>query len=198
MSGIVYLPGSSGRGAFWDPVRERVRAGPQSSLDWPGLGGNPVDPAVRSIDDLQQMTVDAIAEPSVLVGQSMGGYLATRIAIARPDLVTHLVLCVTSVGIDRPALGLPEWRPSLQAGDSDTAEWVTARHEPLDAQLATLEMPVLLIWADRDPISPLVIGQRIHELVPHSKLVTFDSDDHWVVQVHATEVADEINRFISS
>ncbi len=198
MSSIVYLPGSSGRGAFWDPVRELVRSGQQTSLDWPGLGGNPIDPTVRSIDDLQRTAVDAIPGPSALVGQSMGGFLAARIAIARPDLVTHLVLSVTSAGIDRPALGLVEWRPSLDEEDSETAEWVTARHEPLDAQLATLQMPVLLIWADRDPISPLAIGQRIHELIPHSKLVTYDSDDHWVVLAHAAQVADEINRFLSA
>jgi len=198
MSNIVYLPGTSGHGSFWDPVAEHVRAEHQLTLDWPGLGGNPADPAVRSIDELQEMVVNTIAEPSVLVGQSMGGYVAARIALARPDLVTHLVLAVTSAGIDRAALGLPAWAPSLGPGDSDDVEWVTAPHAPLDDQVATLKMPVLLIWASRDEISPLPIGQRLNQLIPQSKLVTFDTDDHWVARVQARAVAAEINTLLSN
>lgn len=198
MTRIVYLPGSTGQGSFWDPVRHRVHCAQQTCVNYPGLGGNAPDPSVRSFAELQRMAVETLVEPSVLVGQSMGGYLAARIAIEHPELVTHLVLAATSAGIDRTALGLPPWSPTLQPRDSDAVDWVTEPHPSVEAQLAELDVPVLLIWATRDPISPLGLGQRLHELISNSRLVTFESDDHWVARVHAAEVADEINRLLES
>lgn len=175
-----------------------MNADQQTSLDWPGLGGVPVNPAVTSFDPLLRFTIKSISKPSALVGQSMGGFVAAHVVIARPDLVTHLILAATSAGIDRVALGLPEWSPRLQPGDSDTADWVTTRHPPLDDQLRTLDIPALLIWATHDPISPLAIGERLHEFITGSKLVAYDSDDHWVARVRSDEVADEINQFFDT
>lgn len=191
-SSIGFLPGTSGAGAFWDPIRTRLGTDrPTWTLDWPGLGGNRSDPTVDSFDDLVDWTIERLDGPTLLVGQSMGGYVAMRIAIDRPDLVSGLVLAVTSGGIDRGALGLPDWRPAVGEGD---APWVAAQLAPLDAAIPSVRVPTLLVWASGDPISPLPLGRRLAELLPDAELVVFESDDHWVVLEHADEVTARIDR----
>lgn len=207
----MFLPGTSGKGSFWDPIREalgRAALDPAAlgraalelteldlaarewpMLDWPGLGGNPPDAAVGSFDDLVGWTIDQIAGPSVLVGQSMGGYVAMRVAIERPDLVTHLVLAVTSAGVDRRALGLDDWIPTAQ--DDDQA-WVAEPQPNLDSMIPGVSMSTLLLWATDDPISPLNLGQRLEELMPNATLVEYPSDSHWVVLDHVEDVAQQI------
>ncbi|WP_348261699.1 alpha/beta hydrolase [Telmatobacter sp. DSM 110680] len=39
-----------------------------------------------------------------------------------------------------------------------------------DALLPTLKMPVLLVWGDVDQITPLSEGQKIHQLIPQSRM----------------------------
>lgn len=90
-----------------------------------------------------------------------------------------------------------DW-PGLGGVPVNPADWVTTRHPPLDDQLRTLDIPALLIWATHDPISPLAIGERLLELITGSKLVAYDSDDHWVARVRSDEVADEINLFFDT
>lgn len=68
----------------------------------------------------------------------------------------------------------------------------TAVHEPIERDLAQLAMPVLLLWADADAISPLAVGQRLDGLLLHSELVVYESTDHWVVLEHAIDVARRI------
>lgn len=121
----------------------------------------------------------------------MGGYVAMRVALQRPDLVTHLVMAVTSAGVDRQRLGLAEW--TIKASDGDSG-WVAENQRPLDGQIPSVMVPVLLIWATQDPISPLPLAHRLNELLPAAELVTFESSNHWVVLDHAKEVAGQIDR----
>ncbi len=190
---LVFLPGSSGHGSFWDPIRQRLDDCASVALDWPGLGGNPPRPEVRSFDDLVGWTIEQIEGSSVLVGQSMGGFVAMKIAIERPDLVTHLVMAVTSAGVDRERLGLEDWRLRPGAGD---APWVADRQDPLDDQIPGVQVPSLLLWADEDPISPLPLAHRLEELLPDATLTVYPSDDHWVVLEHVADVADRIRELI--
>lgn len=134
--------------------------------------------------------------PTALVGQSMGGYVAMRLALAAPHLVSHLVLAVTSAGVDTAALGATDWRPGARAARPSDPEWTYEPQPHLDELLPTVTIPTLLLWADRDPISPLAVGQHLDELLPNAELVVYESDDHWVVRVHAEDVAGRIRRFL--
>lgn len=192
---LVFLPGSSGHGSFWDPIRKQLDGYSCAALDWPGLGGNPPLPEVRSFDDLVAWTIEQIDVPSVLIGQSMGGFVAMRVAIERPDLVTHLALAVTSAGVDRQRLGLDDWRLQPQPGD---AQWVADPQASLEEDIPKVRVPSLLLWADKDPISPLPLGRRLQELLPDAVLAVYPSDDHWVVLKHAADVARRVRELIDS
>ncbi len=163
------------------------------ALDWPGLGGNPAAAEVRSFDDIVRWAADRIDGPSVLVGQSMGGFVAMRIAIEHPELVSRLVMTVTSAGVDRQRLGLPDWRITP---DDTEPEWVGEPQRPLDDLIPTVTVPTLLLWATDDVISPLPLAHRLQELLPDASLVVYPSSDHWFVLDHVSEVADEIANFI--
>ncbi len=192
---LVFLPGSSGHGSFWDPIRDRLGECSSRALDWPGLGGNPPLPEVRGFDDLVGWTIEQIPAPSALIGQSMGGFVAMRIAIERPDLVTHLVMSVTSAGVDRERLGLGEWRLRPQEGD---APWVADPQAPLDELIPGVRVPTLLLWADDDPISPLPLAHRLQELLANAALTVYPSDNHWVVLEHVADVADQIRELVTN
>jgi pimeloyl-ACP methyl ester carboxylesterase len=52
----------------------------------------------------------------------------------------------------------------------------------LSSQLHRIDVPVLLVWATRDAISPLGVAHELSVLLPRARLVTFDTDDHWVAR----------------
>jgi pimeloyl-ACP methyl ester carboxylesterase len=70
----------------------------------------PSEPGVDGVDDLVDLVVDSIVGPVDLLAQSMGGVIAIRAALERPALVRHLVLAVTSGGLDVSVLGAQDWR----------------------------------------------------------------------------------------
>jgi pimeloyl-ACP methyl ester carboxylesterase len=94
----------------WDGVRpalaERFRT---IALDWPGHGDSPMPPApwhasAAMFADAVEDVVDALdLAPVAVVGNSVGGFAAARLAIRRPQVVSALVL-VDSGGFDGPTL----------------------------------------------------------------------------------------------
>lgn len=195
---VAFLPGAAGRGEFWEPVSDALSGTFDRviSFDWPGFGGLPGDATVGSYDDLATLVIAQLTEPTVLVAQSMGGVVAALVAGRRPDLVSHLVLAVTSGGVDMDALGAADWRPGSRVAHPENPAWMWDDRPDTTALLANLPMRTLLVWATDDAISPLAVGQHLNELIPRSTLATFESDDHWVARDNADEVAELIRTHI--
>jgi poly(3-hydroxyoctanoate) depolymerase len=196
----------SGHGEFWAPVADLLTVdGHRCTLiDWPGLGGNPVDPQVNSYDDLVDLVASNLVAsnldgPTVLVAQSMGGYVALRVALDERSspLISHVVLAVTSGGVDLASLGAIDWRPSSRAAHPDAPPWAFAPTIDLASRLGEITVPCLLLWATDDETSPVAVGRHLNGLLPDSRLVTYDCDDHWVARIHSSEVAAEISAFLS-
>lgn len=194
---LLFMPGSSGAASFWLPVGELLPAAWRKRyLDWPGMGSVPPSPRIASYDDLADLVLDRLEEPTALVAQSMGGVVAAKVAVRRPDRVSHLVLTATSGGIDRAAFDLADWRPAYRKAYPHAPAWIFEPIGDLSEELRELRMPVLLIWATRDAISPVGIGRHLAGLMPQARLVEIDSDDHWVVRQHPAQVAREIETLI--
>ena len=49
---------------------------------------------------------------------------------------------------------------------------------------------------EADSLSPHMVGLRLAELLPNSRLVVFECADHWVARINAQSVAIEIDRLV--
>lgn len=196
-SQLLFLPGASGQTQFWHPV-SGLLSHPASHVHvtWPGFDGVPHDPAIRGIDDLASRVVDRIDQPSALIAQSMGGVVALRAALRKPELVTHLVLCVSSGGIDLSPYDAQDWRPAMRAAQPGLPDWFMGDQEDLAPRLPALRIPTLLLWDDADPISPVQVGQRLASLLPQARLHVFAGADHSLGRALAGRVAPLIDRHL--
>ena len=197
MPKILFLPGAGGSPDFWKPVGSRLPADwPKHYFGWPGLGHQPHDPAIKSLDDLVQLAVREMAGPVDLVAQSMGGIVAARIALAHPTLVRRLVLTVTSGGVDMAGLGAADWRPDYRKSFPEAAAWITATGVSSNLPVERIVAPTLLIWGDADAISPVAVGRHLEERLPNARLHVVPGGDHDLAGTHADLVARLIVRHL--
>lgn len=194
MPKILFLPGAGGAPGFWHPVGVRLPADwPKEYFGWPGLGDQPHDPSVKSVDDLMRLVEAKMDGPVDLVAQSMGGIVAARLALARPQQVRRLVLCVTSAGVDMAALGASDWRPGYRASFPNAADWITAERSASFLPVEKIDVPTLLIWGDADTISPVAVGRHLEQRLPRARLEVVAGGGHDVAATHA----DHVGRLIA-
>jgi pimeloyl-ACP methyl ester carboxylesterase len=188
---VLFLPGASGVGEFWQPVADLLPESFETVLfDWPGFGNVPADAGVHSLADLIDLVLSAIDEPVDIVAQSMGGVVAIQTALARPDAVRSLVLVATSGGIDLSQFDVEDWRPTYRAEFPRAQPFVTQQQQvDLSDQLATIQTRTLLVWSRGDRISPPEVGQYLASKLPRARLVILNYADHMFARDHADEVA---------
>lgn len=197
-SKILFLPGALGRTQLWEPVVDRLtNPAEKRHVGWPGFGATPPDPLIRGLDDLAVRVAAQIVEPTALIAQSMGGVVALRVALEKPDLITHLVLAVTSGGIDVAGLGGEDWRPAFRAANPLLPQWFSTCQDDLSPRLSGLAMPTLLLWGDADPISPVAVGERLASLLPDSRLHVVPGGDHDLAETHAAALAPLIDEHLA-
>lgn len=195
----IFLPGAGGSANFWRPVADRLAlVSNMNLLSWPGLGAEPPDENVRGLDDLVNLTLSEIDSPSALVAQSMGGLVAALCALKRPESVRRLVLVATSAGLPVEEFGASDWRPGYRAAFPAAALWIEEVRIDLSRDLPSIEAPTLLIWGDRDPISPVAIGRKLAQLAPRAEFHVVAGGDHDLAIVHAEKVARLIDAHLAS
>jgi pimeloyl-ACP methyl ester carboxylesterase len=150
------------------------------------------------MDDLVASVVAEIDQPTALIAQSMGGVLALRAALERPDLVTHLVLTVTSGGIDMADLGARDWRPEFIVANPSVPRWFTGYRASLSPDLQSIHAPTLLLWGDADPISPVAVGERLAFLLPHAGLRVITGGAHDLANAFASTIAPLIDAHLAN
>ena len=193
-STLLFLPGALGRTQFWDPVANLLQyPATKVHVGWPGFGATPPDPSIHGIDDLVAKVVAQIDQPTALIAQSMGGVIAMRAALEKPDLVTHLVLAVTSGGVDVAGLGGQDWQQAFHEANPLLPRWFSTYQEDLSARLSQLAIPALLLWGDADPISPVRVGERLASLLPRVDLHVIRGGDHGLAETHAALIASLID-----
>ena len=177
---VVLLHSALGDSGLWARQVEllRDRGYDVVAPDLPGFGDTPEPREPFSF-------VDGVAEllPAVLIGNSFGGGVALRVALAHPDRVRRLVLVAAGVPDHEWASEMKEyWQREEEladAGDLDGATqlnldfWVAPEHHELvrplqrrALELQTGHAPPEVQWPEQRPLSELamptlvVVGDR--------------------------------------
>ena len=235
---VVLVHGLGGRAEDWANLTPYLtRAGYRVyTPDLLGFGQSEEPPnATYSIAEQARVVVrfmDALnLKQADLVGWSMGGWIAQKVAVDHPEYVRRLVL-MDSAGLLMPPawdirLFTPSNRQQLEQLDallmpnppripdfvaedilrvSQKHGWVVKRalqsmltaKDVMDTQLPTLDMPVLILWGDRDQITPLSEGRAIHALIPQSRLAIAPGCGHLAPEECANRFGPEMTGFLQS
>jgi pimeloyl-ACP methyl ester carboxylesterase len=109
MSTVVFLHAFPCDHRMWEPQMQDVRAAGWDAvaLDLPGFAGTALPATEPTLDSVADGVLMAVAagvgtERVVLVGVSLGGYVAMSILRRHPERVGALVLCDTKATVDSP------------------------------------------------------------------------------------------------
>jgi pimeloyl-ACP methyl ester carboxylesterase len=137
LSTLLFLHGVGGGRAAWDRQLPYFSALGHRAHAWdqPGYGGAPaVEPYdLEQVSTALQRLIESLgSEPVVLVGHSMGGFIAQEACARFPQLVKALVLGFTS--------------PSFGGGSQEFVDkFIAARIAPLDAGLGMSDIAAKLM-----------------------------------------------------
>jgi len=158
VSTLLFLHGVGGGHAAWDRQIPYFTARGHRALAWdqPGYGGAPlVEP--YDLDQVAAALKRQIGnEPVVLVGHSMGGFVAQEAYARFPALIGGLALCFTSAAFGG-------------AGSDFARQFVAARVAPLEqgksmAEIAARLMPSMR--GSRSDPAGLALAERIMGDIP--------------------------------
>lgn len=123
---LLMLMGTGSTMAEWDPALLRLLARSHRLLlfDYPGIGRSGPWRG-RSFDSLAKTTAGLMRAVGLrradVLGWSMGGFVAQRLAIDHPGAVSHLILAATNPGGSETVLGPPAvQRIDSEAGQRDS------------------------------------------------------------------------------
>jgi 3-oxoadipate enol-lactonase len=159
---------------MWDEQWERyAREFRVLRIDLRGFGRTPLEPGVFSnARDLVEVLQQHGFESPALLGVSLGGRVTLEVAVARPDLVSALVLV---------APGMPghDWSPELQAawGEEEAALEAGDLDEAVEVNLRT--------WVDGPRREPEDVDPAVRERVAEMQLRAFE------LQLPVAEAAEE-------
>jgi pimeloyl-ACP methyl ester carboxylesterase len=206
----VLVHGLSGSGSWWKRVL-------------PELGR---DHDVRVVDLPRQLGLEDAADWLAerlgadgfrrvdLVGHSMGGLIAARLAADRPELVARLVL-ISPAGVAPgsrvrhvvpllralrrssprvlPLLVLDAVRTGPRTLWRATGEVLEA---DIRAHLGQIAAPTLVLWGANDPLFPPALGEIFRSEIPGAKLLVLERAGHVPMFDAAEDVSRELTRFL--
>lgn len=97
---IVLLHGWGMNKEVWQLIEtelENVLGLSVKALNLPGFGGEPINSEAYELDTIVQTLANKVNENSIVVGWSLGGLVATKLAAAHPDKVAHLILVSSNI-----------------------------------------------------------------------------------------------------
>ena len=201
---VVLLPGTGATATDWDVVARQlsnerevfaVDLRGHGSSDWPGTY------SIQLLADDVTAALPVLADgPADLVGHSLGGLVACKVAAAHPELVRRLVL--EDVGLPRPRIPAPPERPDGELSfDWAVVEQVRPEIDAPDPSWPSIfshvRAPTLVIAGGPASFVPQEqIADLVH-LLPDGRLVTIDTG-HLVHATKPEEFTQQLTTFVDA
>lgn len=206
---IVFIHGMGTSAASWTRCMEQLRDRHEViAIDLLGHGGSPVpeDPAEytrdRALDDIDEVLA-TLDSPAVLVGHSLGGYLALAHAATRPGMAEAIVVINTGPGFRDPEKR-EGWNERSRRNASRFGVPVQAANLNLQEdsvvmdRLAEMETPTLVLAGELDRPEYIASGQYLERKMPSARLAVVPGGEHSMHEdSHAVVVASAIAAFIA-
>jgi pimeloyl-ACP methyl ester carboxylesterase len=210
---LVFIHGMGVSSESWkaqmDALEDRFTV---VALDLLGHGRSPVpaDPELYSrdgaLDDLDEVldSLDPGLGKPILVGHSLGGYLALAYAATRPDRIRGLVVLATGPGFRDPekreAWNERSRRNAHRFGVEPQVAGLNLQHDSLVMdQLAKIELPTLVLAGSADDASYSGAGRYLERKMPDARFVSIEGGGHLMHEAsHAAEIARAIADFAGS
>jgi pimeloyl-ACP methyl ester carboxylesterase len=173
-----------------------------------GHGQSPVpkDPAQYSRDsalsDLDEV-VATLHEKPVLVGHSLGGYLALAYAATRPNALRGMVVMATGPGFrdseKREAWNARSHRNAHRFGVESQVAGLNLQHDGLVMErLTEIDVPTLALAGTADAPAYSGSAAYLERKMPNARFVEIDGGEHSMHEdSHAPEIAKLISDFVS-
>lgn len=201
MPQLIFLPGASGNTAFFHPLIEKIEKLPWQNVvkivAYPEFNHQPAHSQVHDFASLQAYVLANIPDDCIIIAQSMGGIFAVAAALQYPEKVKGLVLAATSGGMDLSSFQAQDWRQDYKVSDLNYPDWFVEAKVDYTADFAKIHMPILLLWGDQDPISPLAVGEFLQQQFPQAVLKIVHDGDHLFLETHADQAAEHIADYLS-
>lgn len=206
---LLFLHGVGSSSATWTAVMDRLAsAHPVAAFDLLGHGASPTpdDPALftrnAALDDIDDVLAE-LGAPVVLVGHSLGGYLALAHAATRPGVARGLVVLNTGPGFrdeeKREAWNERSRRNAHRFGVAPQAAEINLQHDGVVMErLSDIDVPTLVLAGTADRPEYGSAGQYLARKMPDCLFVAVDGGEHAMHEAsHADEIAAMVDRFVS-
>ena len=207
---LVFIHGWGGTSEIFKPLYYFLKDFEIYDLDLPGFGKTPIEKTMTLkdyADFVYEFLEDNKIERPIIIGHSFGGAVATKLALLYPDNISKLIL-VDASAIRRPRRKMillekimPILKPIivgklkqiiiklLKFDKTDYAQ-IKSRElketfknvikENLQPYLFEIKSPTLIIWGEKDKITPLADGQLIAKTIPGAKFAVIKNAGHFV------------------
>lgn len=206
---VVFVHGIGSSADTWRAVADILAAQHTAvRFDLLGHGDSPVledpleytrDRALQDIDDLLA-TLDG---PAVIVGHSLGGYLALAHAATRPGVARGIVVLNTGPGFRDPekrkAWNERSKRNAHRFGVPEQAAELNLQEDSVVMErLAEMETPTLVLAGTADRPEYTGAGQYMAKKMPNARFVAVDGGEHAMhEESHASEIAAIVADFVA-
>ena len=207
---IVFIHGMGTSAASWKAVSDLLADRFHTvAIDLLGHGDSPVpdDPSEYTRDAALGDIDDVLAEldrPAVLVGHSLGGYLALAHVATRPGVARGIVVLNTGPGFRDPEKreGWNERsrRNAHRFGVPEQVAELNLQHDSVVMdRLAEIETPTLVLAGGDDRPEYQGSGQYLERKMPHGSFRLVAGGAHSMHEdTHAEEVASIVAEFVES
>lgn len=194
----------------WLPIMDRLAVDYQvAALDLLGHGRSsvPDDPAAysrdRALEDIDDV-VELLQGPPVLIGHSLGGYLALAHAATRPGVARGLVVVNTGPGFrdreKREAWNERSRRNAHRFGVVPQAAELNLQHDSVVMDtIGEMDIPVLVLAGTEDRPEYESAGRYLQRKMRHCRFVAVEGGGHAMHEdTHAGQIADLIHAFTAA